>query len=360
MFSNKEFEMFDGHFKGQSLMTLDMLIMMMNDKDNAYLRTNRFGSMSTGQDGRIVEGELIAVNDGCYGVFLGNTFNPLIYRGENKEYQEFVPSIDRRNYITGNCDCCVDVIKKMIFLDWFRTTPYYTVCKNIQMNGHNMYFDFEAIAQHYEFPTSYIDISRDINVAMFFAYTYFKDGAYHPIVDFDEYKPCLYIGNLKDIYTKNKELLKLISYQSVVRAYQQKAMALDLTNSNGLKKLFLKVELPNMPEVAMGIYEHFVGGELLMPSGKINNYQDIVAKYADIIRRTKVFSLEYVERYCGIYQKDINDIRFVLEKQGYEITTGFEQFEISKNDLEVMYSDIDNGIKPFLNRLGFRPFGIIV
>lgn len=355
MFSNKEFELFDGHLKGKSLMTIDFLVHLMNDMDNAHSRINDIGITTVGQDGRIGEGEIIGINDGCYGVLPGNSLNPLIYRGENKEYADFVPSISRGEYITGSCNGCDEIIKKMMFLDWFRTTPYYKCCKNIKMNGHNMYFDFEAIAQHYGFPTSYIDITRDINVALFFAYTYYENGMYHPVKDFERYKPCLYIGNLKEIYDKNHEFLKLISYQAVVRAYRQKAMALDLSDCDSIKDLFIKVELPKVPEFAMGIFEHFASGELLMPTGRINDYQDIVAKYADKIKAIKTISIEYIERYCSIYQKDFGDIKHILESQGYEITTFLEKVEIPKEELEFMFTDIERGIKPFLRRLSFRP-----
>lgn len=56
----------------------------------------------------------------------------------------------------------------------------------MEVYGNKFEFDLEALAQHYNFKTNYLDVTRDREVVEFFAYTYIDDnGKYQPRTDFE-------------------------------------------------------------------------------------------------------------------------------------------------------------------------------
>lgn len=345
--------MIDGKTTGKRLISFDELVYLMNAHSNAYSRINEYGMCAFGENGYIRQGEIVALDEKYFGVFLGNSFNPLIYRGENKEYKDFTPSIQRKEYITGSCCDCFEIMKKMQFLDLYRKTPYYHSLNKLKVFDYSMYFDFEAIAQHYGFPTNYIDVTRNVSIAMFFAYTYYKDSMYYPITDFTEYKPILYVGDIKEIHRQNPDILKSIFFQGVLRPYMQEAMAIDASKDSSVKQLFKRIELPCEADLAIGIYASFIDGEALMPKGRILGRGDIIADYEDRIREDNEISEEYIDSYCGLYQKDKKTIKNILEMNGINIV---EQsgFIPTNQEMEYMIQEIEKGIMPFLERLSCR------
>jgi hypothetical protein len=85
----------------------------------------------------------------------------------------------------------------------------------MEVYGNKFEFDLEALAQHYNFKTNYLDVTRDIEVAEFFAYTYIDDtGKYQPITNFDSnnYKLHLYRVNIYDVMRYKPNLLKIVEF----------------------------------------------------------------------------------------------------------------------------------------------------
>ena len=107
------------------------------------------------------------------GIYIGRQTNPYIYRGENKLYRKFTPSAQRNKQKTDTDKCkqCVNWIKKQEFIEFFKSTPYFNRIEGFSVYDFLFHFDFEALAQHYEFISNYIDITTYLHIAMFFAYT---------------------------------------------------------------------------------------------------------------------------------------------------------------------------------------------
>ncbi len=233
----------------KDMLSVGDCIATMNSKQYADSFTNQYGMVDFNKDGTRPWGMRYKVSDQKFGVLAGKSLNPLIYRGENKEYSDFLPSA-KRSYTK------TDHIKKEKFLSVYQETPYYQYGITYTDNfGYHMEMDLEAVAQHYGFKTVYLDITRQRDVAEFFAYTYYDNGKYYPITDFTQYSPCIYTADLHDIYDQKPSSLKLISGQIALRPCRQFAMAINLAGNFGCKHLFEREILPKNPNRSKEIYE---------------------------------------------------------------------------------------------------------
>lgn len=223
----------------KDMMSFEEFILTMNPKEYADVPVNQYGMTDFSIDGRSPWLVRYKVSNEKFGVLAGKNLNPLIFRGENKEYKYFLPSAKRGPYTKS------DHIKKEKFLSVYKETPYYKYGMSYTDNfGYHMEIDLEAVAQHYGFKTNYLDVTRSRDVAEFFAYTYYDKGEYHPITDFTKYTPCIYTADLHDIYKQRPSSLKLISGQIALRPCTQFAMAVDVEDDFDCKLLFQKEMLP--------------------------------------------------------------------------------------------------------------------
>ena len=124
-------------------------------------------------------------------IMLGAEFEPFLYRGENNIYDYFQPYLQR---INNEIDYCIEMVKQIQFKQDFLKTPFYSRLSKMNIYNCKMDFDLEALAQHYEFRTNYLDLTKCQDVAEFFAYTYIdkETGLYKPIDNFNDLYPVLY------------------------------------------------------------------------------------------------------------------------------------------------------------------------
>ncbi|WP_407425081.1 FRG domain-containing protein [Treponema sp.] len=283
-----------------------------------------------------------------FGIMLGEECNPFLYRGENKKYDDFVPGSKRYDFSKPDTELtqCIDWIKKQEFLNLFKQSPYYNRCRKFSVLDCNYDFDLEAVAQHYGFVTNYIDVTKDLFTALFFAYTY-KDcnGQYHPVSDFSEYSPMLYTANMQMFDDAILEQIKIIGFQAVLRPFKQKALAID-TSILGAKKYFSAWELPKDYAVSNAIFEHFYKGLNLFPN-------EIISCHAENIRKDKRLDTFLLKDYCVSHKLDFINICEKLKKSGIKITD--LRYNFSPAELCVMNTDISSGIIPFLeSKIAYR------
>jgi len=332
--------------KGQKdLLTIDQYIYSMNRREDAAMFINEFNLISD----HSFFGEYINTENNKFRIFPQASFSPLVYRGENKIHSHFVPSFLRIEKDTNKH--VIEWIKKTEFIELFKTSPFFTFLsseKNFSILGCHFDIDLEAIAQHYEFATNYLDFTTDITVGMFFAYTQrIEPGKYIPILDFTNYDPVLYIGDLKKLYNGTiKEKFKVIGFQPALRPSIQRALAFEFNDKENLyRDNFTKIELPKSIDMSNGIYEHFSGGEALFPNEIFNEYSCRI--------REKYIVSEYVKMYCDIYKKDYNKTEIELINEGYEITN--RKIAWSQNDINFMNYEISDRLIPWLrNNIGYR------
>lgn len=332
-----------GNNEGFELPSMDAYFLTLNEESYAFSNISKEGCHTS----NYFDGTFIQNNLNEFGVILGHEFSPFIYRGQNKDYRRFVPTANRYGWLKREkIRKCIDWVKKREFLQLFKATPYYNRCQNFQVLNCKFKFDLEAVAQHYEFMSNYLDITKDLFVAMFFAYTYQKDGIYYPIQNFKRYSPTLYIGNLKTIYNKEPDCLKIIGFQSLLRPHLQKAMAIEIQKKDKVKHLFKKVKLPKSPVIAREIFEKANRGFNLFPN-------DPVGFFAKDVKSNKMLYKEYVEEFCSINKLNLEDVSKELNNLGYTFTD--KTWDIPQNFVDAINNEIDNQIIPYINnKIAFR------
>jgi hypothetical protein len=233
-----------------------------------------YGNINSTKDGKKLNSTYIKTAGDKFKIFLNPTgFSSYIYRGEHKKYEHFKPTLQRA-LCKGETD---KVQTKEDFVAALKESPIYTYFRQpVKWGDESLTFDIdaEAIAQHYGFVSNYFDLTRDEDVAKFFAYTYVdkKTGEYKLIEDFKDYSPTLYRAHISDIYKKYG--CEPIGFQPFLRPINQWALAVNLgDNYKDAKGLFETFELSDSVE-AKRIYDKFKGGKLLFPKEPITDFID--------------------------------------------------------------------------------------
>ena len=259
--------------EGCYLMPWEQLVKELNlPSPSADISSNNLVNRT--RDGKVLNGEYIKTAEDKFKVFLNPTgFSSYIYRGEHKEYEYFEPSFQRalrkgetdkiqttRNFIAA--------LKKCPIYKYFnRPVKWGDECLTFDI-------DAEAIAQHYGFASNYLDLTRDEDVAKFFAYTYMdgETGKYKLVENFEEYSPTLYRARITDIYRKYG--CEPIGFQPFLRPINQWALAINLgENYKSAKDLFEAYKLTDAEE-AKRIFDKFKCGELLFPKEPVTVFID--------------------------------------------------------------------------------------
>jgi len=261
-----------------------------------------YGMVNRTRDGKVLNGEYIKTAEDKFKVFLNPTgFSSYIYRGEHKEYEHFEPSMQRalRKGETNKIQTAKN------FISALEKSPIYAYFKQpVKFGDERLTFDIdsEAIAQHYGFASNYMDLTRDEDVAKFFAYTYVdeKTGEYKLIENFDHYSPTLYRAHITDIYRRYG--CEPIGFQPFLRPIKQWALAINLgENYKGAKDLFEPYKLTDAGE-AKRIFDSFKGGDQLFPKEPLTVFID---KSSSEFSTTMEWDADYVELLLKWLSKNI-------------------------------------------------------
>lgn len=250
-------------------------------------------------------GYFVRSDNGGAKIILGREFEPSIYRGQNYDYEKFIPSFQREKLVADVVKHCVEYVKREEFKQYFTLTPYFQILSGLNIMGRYFEFDLDAIAQHYEFGTNYIDVTKDIKTALFFAYTECANGKYFPVTDFEKYHPTLYVANFSMLLQENNPLIP-VGFQAVLRPQKQTAMAIAINNTedNPINK-FTKIDLPRRPEIAYGIFNSFNGGKDLFPDEPMKVIEQQ-------IRERNILNKEIFEEYCKKFNKDEAELKRLI------------------------------------------------
>ena len=273
------------------LMSWEHLVQNLNVPSSSA-DINLYNLLNRTREGKVLNGDYIKTADDKFKIFMNPTgFSSYVYRGENNEYEHFKPSLQR-----SLCEKDTDNIQKAKnFIAALEKSPIYIYFKQPVKCGDELLtfdIDAEAIAQHYGFVTNYLDLTRDEDVAKFFAYSYFdvKTDGYKLVEDFEQYSPTLYKAHIMDIY--NKYGCEPVGFQPFLRPIKQWALAVNLgENYKGAKDLFEVYKLTDA-EDAKRIFEKFKGGELLFPKEPV---KDFIGKFSPNFSSTMEWDSDYVE-----------------------------------------------------------------
>ena len=338
--------------QGKELINLEQYMSLLNEEPYGYSLINHLGCVTNPG----IQGIGVRVRADKFRIMPPGEFNPLIYRGQHKDYPKLLPSACRPK---EPLQSFLAWARATEFTDLFCDTPYYSKLTDYKDPFFGCEFDFDltAIAQHYEFETTYLDFTKDVAVATFFAYTKrLGNGQYVPIVDFEAdggYSPTLYIGNIKQIYKVMPTDFRVVGFQAALRPLLQQAICIDAKSEFGVDKAhFQKIALPQSKEMAIGIYEHFKQGALLFPSIQKDKLY-YICEEVQKMHGQAVFS-GYIQQYCEMYS-DFSKAQLEQEllNHGYSIEN--TRIRLDTKYLARMQCEFEQYILPWLdNCVGYR------
>lgn len=288
-------------------------------------------------------------------IMLGNEFNLRLYRGENKENPNFAPTINRHNMKPGDIDYCFEWIKTEEFKEAFKKSILYKKLSELEIDDYHFNINLDALAQHYGFKTSYLDLTQSRSVAEFFTYTDYdiEKKEFFPITDFKdgEYKPIIYEIKITDLYKLNPDAFKVIGFQPLARPIQQIAFGIDTAMFNeDLKSHFTKIEMTPDSEGAKYIFEKFDGGKILFPKEDAENFYEDICNSS--LNNKKIIPEHLLDQYCNKFNLNFNDYKTVLST--FCTVTDNVKFEIQARDVKEIENYIDNTAIPFImNNIGY-------
>lgn len=264
---------------------------------------------------------IMVQDDNGQAKLLRNLISTTLFRGQNTHVTPCWPSLCRgfyRNTSRVAALTSIDqahLLKRLALNRWFADElsnhPMMKWAKS-----ENLYVDKIAIAQHYGIPTSHIDLSESLAVAVFFATCrYSKEtNSWTPM---DTGRGVIY--KLQFIATHDR--LAPICYQPLPRPAEQWAWTAELR---------LGENLLNIPNVQAYYFEHnasvgeevlrlFNGGDQLFPL-------DPTARLALEIMSSKTVPIQYIEEV---------EAWFIRDPLGLDIQETKQLRKILKNELKI-------------------------
>lgn len=281
-----------------------------------------------------------------------------LYRGQNKEYIPCYPSL-YRTYPKELTPAEVFLwrMRLVLFKDMIDSYPIVDQF----FKRHNFKVDYEGLAQHYGLLTSVLDLTSNLDVALFFAtcwydksnncYKTFDDGVEHEGIIYvfcpmlaNEPSP-LRIGDFM------KENITPTGLQPFLRPARQKGYALHIPKGNSTKSWVYRIKFTD--EDSRHYYDLFSGGNDLW-------VYDILADKTKQIAETTAFSFKLFERTYAQYRpKGYSNSKLKKELKELGVT-------LSKNASLILFSDdeIRTAIekwnagdgKKFCDMIGRRPW----
>lgn len=257
-----------------------------------------------------------------HGVILEQSMRRNYYRGENQIYPSSVPTLIRtlKKYSSRKDKELYRMVSDM------RIYEFSCLLKKFQHVQNWTYSDvlYETLAQHYGLETSWLDITSDFNVALFFACCYYQDKKWMPLTrkqtEVDEnhqygmifHMPSYIMANrwtiegkkfvtvsdkvverklngepyryetLKHpIYTGlTQNLIYPIGFQPFMRCHMQNGYGIYMRNEQPLQSDsgFEKLRFRHSEELSNWIFDEMKGGELIYPHEGLKQVEFLIQK----------------------------------------------------------------------------------
>ena len=299
-------------------------------------------------------------------ITFGNTRN--FFRGENQIYPKSIPSLNRKLELldldkrSGELYRAIANLRIIRFGDFiwnFDIVPFWEA-KISDVN-------YKALAQHYGFETSLLDLTNDFNIALFFAtckYIEEKDS-YEPLTKEDiekceetkwgviyhspnwmlDYYNGDNIFRIQDRFTL-KEMQEgkfeidsgkfdgvafQTGFQPFMRCSMQNAYVLPMKEDVPLQlnNRFEKIYFRQSPELSQKVFKMMKNGKKVMPAEGINSAKKIIDK----IKSTLIFTENNIEE---VYYNEVNKEIFPNIEQFKNAITSYK---INKNSDTVKIVD---------------------
>jgi len=147
---------------------LSMVLPIKGSHDDETV--NQVGMETTGRKDEFF---LVQTSQTQYRMMPGPEFTPRFYRGQNKQYPECKPqvfrNINKTNRRQKYCDGLYWTAKQYELTYLVFHHPAVQEMLHWSAEGLSFNFDIRGIAQHYQYQTQFLDVTRHKDIAMFFA-----------------------------------------------------------------------------------------------------------------------------------------------------------------------------------------------
>lgn len=281
-----------------------------------------------------------------------------LYRGQSQEYVPCFPTLYRQTpRPLTTAEIFVWRMRFMIFRDLLDSHP---LVKNF-FKRHNFRLDYEGLAQHYGLATSVLDLTSNLDIALFFAMTSYdsKNDCYHAYDDGKEREGILYVfcpmraneptpGTLEEYLQSN---ITPIGLQPFLRPARQKGYALHIQPGKSTKSWVYRFKFSC--DDSREIFEKFNSGKDLW----IN---DPLASKTKIIKDICTFSFKLFDRTYDIFRPkgySKTKLKKELAAQGFTLAKYAEAPVFSQEECQAFVSDWNSHAgKEFCDSIGRRPW----
>ena len=281
-----------------------------------------------------------------------------LFRGQNQEYIPCYPSLYREfpRPLTES-EIFTWRMRFILFCDMLDTYPI--VDKFFKR--HHFKIDYEGLAQHYGLLTSVLDLTSNIDIALFFATCWYDkdEDCYKPFSDGKEHEGILYVfcpllANeptplcIAEFMKKN---ITPIGLQPFLRPARQKGYALHLSKGKSTKSWAYRFKFSN--EDSLTYYDLFHGGQDL-------RIYDVLAENTKRIMKIRRFSYEVFARtYEKFRPKGLSrtKLKKALAVDGITLVKYAEVVHFSKDEKKEAIKKWNDGEgKQFCDTIGRRPW----
>lgn len=283
-----------------------------------------------------------------------------LFRGQNKEYPPCYPSLFRKEpKELSVAEKFVWRMRLLLFRDMLESYPIVPGF----FKRHNFKVDYEGLAQHYGLKTSVLDLTSNIDIALFFATCRYnsEEDYYEPFTDGEVHEGILYVFcpmranepspcRIPEYLNEN---ITPIGLQPFLRPARQKGYALHIKEGRSTKSWAYRFHFTN--DDSKRFFEMFNGGQDLW-------IDDILAEKTRKIARVTSFSFCLFDRTFQEFRpkgysktklkKELSKDHYSLDKFGKTIT--FSQDEIDG----AINSWNESKGEEFCNMIGRRPWFI--
>lgn len=303
--------------------------------------------------------EAVLTGDGDEKILLPEDGNVVyLYRGQNAEYIPCFPSLYR---ITPREMTAAEIFawrtRLVVFEEMLNSHPL--VSKFFMR--HNFKLDYEGLAQHYGLYTSVLDLTSNLDIALFFAmcwydhdhdcYRPFDDGKVHEGILYifcpmraNEPSPCRIAEYMKTNITP-------IGLQPFLRPARQKGYALHIQKGRSTKSWAYRFRFTN--DDSLAIYTQFHEGHDLW-------IDDILADKTKLVKNITDFSFEvFNQAYLRFRPKGYSKTKLKREliSQGVSLSKTMNQPIFSEEECSDFIIKWNNGEgEKFCETIGRRPW----
>ena len=251
-----------------------------------------------------------------HGVVLQQAGFRHFYRGENRQYKYSESTLCRK------LRSIEDNEEKELFrlVADMRVHEFSMLINRFQHVNDWSYSDvlYECIAQHYGFETAWLDITSDLNMAMFFATCFWKDGKWYPLTrnETEDSEEARYgmLFHMPSYQSKTRwsysldcfseleacdleNLIYPIGFQPFMRCHMQHGYGIYMRNPRPLQDdfFFEKLRFRHDEELSKRCFDRMQGGELVYPHeglGSIRFLIDEIASLQAFTNESLVYALK--------------------------------------------------------------------